>query len=112
MEAIVKSKWRKLDGAKIEIPINLAVENALINERGLGNIIKVCIGTDSQVRGAETEFATVIVLLRKGRGGVIFLDRTEGVIPSPTLPTQGLSSKSPFVSNAISALNIRRCRFA
>lgn len=78
MEPIHTSKWRRLDGTKIEIPISDAVENALINERELGNQIKVCIGTDSQVRGAETEFATVIVLLRKGRGGFMFInnDRT------------------------------------
>ncbi len=60
MEPILTSKWRKLDGTKIELPISEAVENALINERELGNKIKVCIGTDSQRRGDETEFATVI----------------------------------------------------
>ena len=78
MEPILTSKWRRLDGTKIEIPIREAVENSLIHERELGNQIKVCIGTDSQVRGAETEFATVIVLLRKGRGGFMFInnDRT------------------------------------
>ena len=78
MEPILTSKWRRLDGTKIEIPISDAVENSLIHERELGNQIKVCIGTDSQVRGAETEFATVIVLLRKGRGGFMFInnDRT------------------------------------
>ena len=74
MEPILKSKWRKLDGTKIEAPISDAVEKALINERQLGNDIKVCIGTDSQVRGSETEFATVIVLLRKGRGGFMFIN--------------------------------------
>ena len=78
MEPILTSKWRRLDGTKIEIPISDAVENSLIHERERGNQIKVCIGTDSQVRGAETEFATVIVLLRKGRGGFMFInnDRT------------------------------------
>jgi hypothetical protein len=74
MEPILKSKWRKLDGTKIDNAIIKAVEDALINERQLGNQIKVCIGTDSQVRGAETEFATVIVLLRKGRGGFMFIN--------------------------------------
>lgn len=78
MESVLTSKWRKLDGTRIELPISAAVENALIQERELGNQIKVCIGTDSQVRGSETEFATVIVLLRKGRGGFMFInnDRT------------------------------------
>jgi predicted RNase H-related nuclease YkuK (DUF458 family) len=78
MEPILTSKWRKLDGTRIELPISKAVENALVHERELGNQIKVCIGTDSQVRGTETEFATVIVILRKGRGGFMFInnDRT------------------------------------
>ncbi|MFM2307187.1 MAG: hypothetical protein RLZZ367_1856 [Bacteroidota bacterium] len=78
MESVLTSKWRKLDGTKIELPISEAVEKALIQEREMGNQIKVCIGTDSQVRGRETEFATVIVLLRKGRGGFMFInnDRT------------------------------------
>jgi predicted RNase H-related nuclease YkuK (DUF458 family) len=74
MESTVTSRWRKLDGNTIESPISKAVENALIRERELGNDIKVCIGTDSQVRGAETEFATVIVMLRKGRGGFMFIN--------------------------------------
>lgn len=79
MEPILKAKWRRLDGTKIELPISEAVEKSLINERELGNKIKVCIGTDSQRRGDETEFATVIVLLRKGHGGFMFInnDRTK-----------------------------------
>src|ERR1043165_1069027 len=78
MEPILTSKWRKLDGTRIDLPISQAVEAALVRERELGNQIKVCIGTDSQVRGSETEFATVIVILRKGHGGFMFInnDRT------------------------------------
>ncbi len=78
MDSVLKTKWHRLDGSNIQLPIAEAVENALLNEQSLGNEIKVCIGTDSQVRGAETEFATVIVLLRKGRGGFMFInnDRT------------------------------------
>ncbi|MBL0309089.1 MAG: hypothetical protein IPP77_05245 [Bacteroidetes bacterium] len=74
MEPILTSKWRRLDGLKIEQPIAEAVEVALLRERAVGYNIKVCIGTDSQVRGLETEFATVIVLLRKGRGGFMFIN--------------------------------------
>ncbi|HLP50513.1 MAG TPA: ribonuclease H-like YkuK family protein [Chitinophagales bacterium] len=74
MESVLTSKWRKLDGTRIEGTISDAVEKALINERELGNQIKVCIGTDSQVYGTETEFATVIVLLRKGRGGFMLIN--------------------------------------
>ena len=38
-----------------------------------GAKLKVCIGTDSQVRSIETEFATVIVFLREGKGGFMFI---------------------------------------
>ena len=74
MESVLTSRWRKLDGTRIEGTISDAVEKALINERELGNQIKVCIGTDSQVYGTETEFATVIVLVRKGRGGFMLIN--------------------------------------
>ncbi|MCS6934575.1 MAG: ribonuclease H-like YkuK family protein [Chitinophagales bacterium] len=74
MDSIVHSRWHRLDGSTVPLPISQAVENALIHEKELGNEIKVCIGTDSQVRGNETEFATVIVMLRKGKGGFMFIN--------------------------------------
>ena len=55
--------WRKFNGDPIEFPIIEAVENAIKRETANGYHLKVCIGTDSQVKGAETEFATVIVFL-------------------------------------------------
>jgi hypothetical protein len=73
MKSVIQGPWRKLDGTPIKIPIMEAVEKALITEGELGNKIKVCIGTDSQVYGTETEFATVIVILRKGRGGYMYI---------------------------------------
>jgi len=65
--------WRKFNGDSIDLPIKNAVEQAIIRECEQGVKLKVCIGTDSQVRGKETEFATVIVFLREGRGGFMFL---------------------------------------
>jgi hypothetical protein len=65
--------WRTFDGAKLQLPIKEAVEQAIEREHELGNKLKVCIGTDSQVKGAETEFATVIVFLREGRGGFMYI---------------------------------------
>lgn len=87
MESVLKNKWHRLDGSNITLPIAQAVENALINEREMGNAIKVCIGTDSQVRGKETEFATVIVILRKGRGGFMFINNEK------TLQKMGLKER-------------------
>lgn len=65
--------WRKFNGDRIELPIKNAVENAIQREAGNGVKLKVCIGTDSQVKSHETEFATVIVFLREGRGGFMFI---------------------------------------
>ena len=66
--------WRKFNGEKIRIPIKKAVEQAIRYESNIGNRLKVCIGTDSQVRGKITEFATVIVFLREKKGGFMFIN--------------------------------------
>lgn len=66
-------KWRRLDGTRIEGSIKEAVERTIRREQSQGHKLKVCIGTDSQVRGAETGFATVIVFLREKRGGFMFI---------------------------------------
>ena len=66
-------RWRKFNGDVIELPIINAVENAIKRETAAGFKLKVCIGTDSQVKGKETEFATVIVFLREGHGGFMFI---------------------------------------
>ena len=66
-------RWRKFNGDPIELPITDAVESAIKRETEKGYRLKVCIGTDSQVKGQETEFATVIVFLREGQGGFMFI---------------------------------------
>jgi predicted RNase H-related nuclease YkuK (DUF458 family) len=66
-------KWRKFNGEHIRIPIKEEVRAAIIRETGRGFRLKVCVGTDSQVKGMETEFATVIVFLREGHGGFMFI---------------------------------------
>lgn len=65
--------WRRFTGEPIQLPIKEAVEQAIERETAAGYHLKVCIGTDSQVKGVETEFATVIVFLREGRGGFMFI---------------------------------------
>ncbi|MGC4037157.1 MAG: ribonuclease H-like YkuK family protein [Chitinophagaceae bacterium] len=72
-------KWRKFNGEPLEFPIYNAVEAAIKRETEKGFKLKVCIGTDSQVKGQETEFATVIVFLREGHGGFMFIhnDKTK-----------------------------------
>lgn len=65
--------WRRLNGDKIQLPIKEAVEKTIIREIEAGYNLKVCIGTDSQVRGNIVEFATVIVFLREKKGGFMFI---------------------------------------
>ncbi len=67
--------WRRLNGQRIEEPIIAAVEKTLIREKQAGYRLKVCIGSDSQVRGGVIEFATVIVFLREKKGGFMFISR-------------------------------------
>ena len=46
---------------------------AIAKETAAGHDLKVCIDTDSQVKSRETEFGTVIVFIRKGRGGFMYI---------------------------------------
>lgn len=66
-------KWRKFNGEAIQLPIKEAVAQTIIREIENGVKLKVCIGTDSQVKGEDTEFATVIVFLREHSGGFMFI---------------------------------------
>lgn len=66
--------WRTFKGEPIKQPVKEAVEHAIIRETQAGYKLKVCIGTDSQVYGKETEFATVIVFLREKHGGFMFIN--------------------------------------
>lgn len=69
-------KWRRLNGQKIELPIKKAVEETLLREKAAGHKLKVCIGSDSQVRGSTVEFATVIVFLREKKGGFMYISNS------------------------------------
>lgn len=69
----MKQQWRKFNGDIIQQPIGYEVRNALMREKENSNEIKACIGTDSQVKGSITEFATVIVFIRKRKGGFMYI---------------------------------------
>ncbi len=66
-------RWRRLNGNTIDLPIKEAVKKSIVKEQNLGNKLKVCIGSDSLVRGKVVEFATVIVFLREKKGGFMFI---------------------------------------
>ena len=91
-------KWRKFNGDLIQDPIKKEVEKAIIREKAAGNKLMVCIGTDSQVRGDITEFATVIVFLREKKGGFMYIhnDRTR----------QRMSLKERLLTEVSMSINI------
>lgn len=66
-------RWRKLNGSIILQPIEDELRQAVVREIGMGYTLKICIGTDSQVKSSLIDFATVIVVLRKGRGGFMYI---------------------------------------
>ncbi len=73
--------WRRFSGEPLREPVKKAVEETIIRETNAGYKLKVCIGTDSQVRGEDTEFATVIVFLREKRGGFMFISNDKTTQP-------------------------------
>src|SRR4029078_5013315 len=58
---------------RIKSSIEDEVMRIIEREKESGYQLKVCIGTDSQVKSRETEFATVIVFIRKGKGGFMYI---------------------------------------
>lgn len=65
--------WRRFNGERIEENILIAVRSTVEKEIANGFKLKVCIGTDSMVRGTTTEYASVIVFLREKKGGFMFI---------------------------------------
>src|SRR6188768_1855135 len=65
--------WRRLNGTSVKISLEDELRAMLVREKEMGHELKVCIGTDSQVKGKQTEFATVIVFIRKGKGGFMYI---------------------------------------
>ncbi|MBI1221656.1 MAG: hypothetical protein GC180_03545 [Bacteroidetes bacterium] len=67
--------WRNFEGTQLSDNILDEVESAINREAAAGNKLKVCIGTDSQVKGNWTEYATVIVFVRQKKGGFMFINQ-------------------------------------
>ncbi|HMW39373.1 MAG: ribonuclease H-like YkuK family protein [Saprospiraceae bacterium] len=68
--------WRTFSGQEIIEPIAERVEHVIQSEIASGYRLKVCIGTDSRVIGHGIDFATVIVFLREGQGGFMFVNNS------------------------------------
>jgi predicted RNase H-related nuclease YkuK (DUF458 family) len=82
--------WKKFSGEPIRSSLPEEVEKVIEREYRLGNKLKVCIGTDSQVKGLVTDFATVIVFLREQKGGFMFIQQDRS--------TQKMSIKERMLS--------------
>lgn len=91
-------KWRRFNGQQIEEPILQAVEKAIVQETEKGHRLKVCIGSDSQVRGTAIEFATVIVFLRERKGGFMFISNSK--------TTQKMSLRERMISEVAKSVEI------
>lgn len=71
--------WKKYNGLPIQSSLEATVDETLASEIGKGHQMKICIGTDSQVKNQVTEFATVIVFIRKKRGGFMLVNKFKEV---------------------------------
>ena len=69
----IHKPWRRLNGKRLEGTLLANVEAAIIRETEAGHKLKLCVGSDSQVKGGTAEFATVIVFLREKKGGFMFI---------------------------------------
>jgi uncharacterized protein len=67
--------WKKFSGERLSTDLIAEVEQTIERESALGNKLKVCIGTDSQVKGELIDFATVIVFLREQKGGFMYINQ-------------------------------------
>ena len=93
-----EQRWRRLDGSLIRQDIEDEVRAVLVKEKQSGHDLKVCIGTDSQVKGPVTEFATVIVFIRKGKGGFMYI--------LPEWTTQRMSVKERMLREVAKSVEI------
>lgn len=67
--------WKRYNGEQIDSEISDEVERIILDEKSNGFQLSICIGTDSQVKGETTEYATVIVFLRKKQGGFMLISK-------------------------------------
>lgn|SRR5690606_21615802 len=65
--------WKKFNGDILHEDILEEVNQVIAKEYEMGNHLKVCIGTDSQVKGSLIDFATVIVFVREKKGAFMFI---------------------------------------
>lgn len=70
---MIERAWKTLAGAKVDLRDAILTEVRAGREAGLE--IELHVGSDSQQFGQLTEYVTVVVLTRKGKGGRVFFTR-------------------------------------
>ena len=63
--------WKRAGVGVIETPIIDYLEKLFDDEIEKGNTLRVCVGTDSQRAGKGFKFATVILVIAEGNGGMV-----------------------------------------
>lgn len=75
---IAVNKWRNFSGKAFDQSITTLVEEAIVREQKAGYRLKICVGSDSQAYKAHVAYATVVVILREGKGGFMFIKNLKG----------------------------------
>lgn len=70
--------WKTWKGKPLEQGLNDVLERDITNELSKGNVIKLCVGTDSQVKNGTVFYATVVVILRLKKGGYMYIRKSTG----------------------------------
>jgi predicted RNase H-related nuclease YkuK (DUF458 family) len=105
IKGMEQQQWKRPNGELIKRDIQQEIRAVLVREKNAGHELKVCIGTDSQAKGSLTVFATVIVFLRKGKGGFMYV-RQETTVQEMSIKERMLKevAKSIEVAYALSRL--------
>jgi len=69
-------EWKRIHEGKINQPIVEYLEELIEKRLSENKKVRVCVGTDSQRHGRGYKYATVIVLVTEGNGGIMIY-RTE-----------------------------------
>lgn len=67
-----------MSGKVFEGSIIKLVKDAIVREQKAGHRLKICVGSDSQAYQDHIAYATVVVVLREGKGGFMFIRNLKG----------------------------------
>lgn len=70
--------WKTSTGKLLDTGLATVLETSIEEELTKGNQVKLCIGTDSQVKNGTVYYATVVVVLRVKKGGFMFVQKSTG----------------------------------